>query len=156
MGIRRMLRARAAGAAILAAGLLTVGMGTIPASAGYVSCQTDPIVQLSNGTTIQLTATVFDAASDIQSVNYVLHVPAGVTVTDVSYGGDPLASLENLQVVPDNQNNNYNAFTTVTTGASTVGVVATMVGFDPNNGSAPTSVRAGLAGWKINTAFTLL
>jgi hypothetical protein len=56
--------------------------------------------------------------SNVTSVNYVLHVPAGVTMTGVSY--DANGYLEHLSIVADQKGTHYADETTVYTTVSKV------------------------------------
>src|SRR5947207_893660 len=96
MGLLRSTR-RLMGATLLAVGLAAGLSAPLSALAGFTPCRTDPVVTLSNGVAITLSATVYDAPSDIQNIAYVIHAPAGTTVTSVDYLGDPYASLESVQ-----------------------------------------------------------
>jgi hypothetical protein len=87
-------------------------------------CATDPIVTLSNGAAVTMVDQISDTQSDLQSVNYTLHVPVGVTVTNVQYDS-VFGSLETLQVVPDQSSGTYWEDTVATTGSSWVPVTAT-------------------------------
>lgn len=95
------------------------------AFAGVTVCDTDPIVTLSNGATVTLDAKVYDTQSDLQSVNYTLHVPWGVSVTNVQYDST-YGSLETFTWVPDQRFGSYRATTLALTGVGGVQVQTTM------------------------------
>jgi hypothetical protein len=99
------------GVLALASTVLAVSMGSGSAFAGYTACQTDPTVVLSTGQTVTLWTTVNTDISNVQSINYVLHLPPGVSVVSVSY--DQYASLENFSSVNDQANKHAEADTTV-------------------------------------------
>lgn len=80
--------------------------------AAYTTCKIDPAVTLSNGVTITMYDTISDSIKNVQQAAYVLHVPEGVTVTEVSY--DRYGSLESLSVVADQVPGTYRDITTVT------------------------------------------
>jgi hypothetical protein len=101
-----------------------IGAGSGHVFAGYVSCQTDPVVVLSNGKSVQLAATIYDDASDVESVAYSLHGPAGTSVVSVTYSGDLPASMESFTYTADAKAGQYPATTTVVTGASGIQVSA--------------------------------
>jgi len=87
---KRSLRA-VAGAGILLATAIAAPLGARHAHA-YGACRTDPIVVLSNGTVLDLSATIgldVSLVSDITQISYTLHAPAGTTVAKVvSTDGD--------------------------------------------------------------------
>jgi len=106
--------------------LLSLGvMASISVDAAFVSCRADPLVFLSNGDTIKIVASMETPASNVKSINYVLHVPPGVSVTKVVYTGGPVAGKEALQVFGDAPANSYTTDTLVTTRTSGVQVTAT-------------------------------
>jgi hypothetical protein len=94
----------------------------VGASAQLVSCRTDPTVTLSNGVSVTMWATISTTISHVQSVNYVLHVPAGVKMTGISY--DANGSLEHVQLVADQTGTQYEDITTVDTTSTGVGYTA--------------------------------
>lgn len=103
---RRYLRSAVA---ILAAALAILPGVT---HAGFTTCITDPTVTLSNGVTVTMDDAISDGIANVQRVSYVLHVPAGVSVTGVTY--DQYGSLETLSVVADQQPGGYRDITNVT------------------------------------------
>ena len=106
--------------------LLSLGvMASISVDAAFVSCRADPLVFLSNGDTIKIVASMETPASNIKSINYVLHVPPGVNVTQVVYTGGLFAGKEALRVLSDAPSNSYTSDTLVTTRIPGVGVTAT-------------------------------
>lgn len=122
-----MMHARRLVCAACALGAVLVGaVVTSPghAFAGYVSCQTDPTVLLSNGKTIQLWTTIGDDPSDVQSVSYTLYGPAGTSVVSVTYSGELSPDVESFTYVADGHPGQYSASTTVTTGTAGVSVTA--------------------------------
>lgn len=103
--------------AAIALGMWLV-VGAVPSSAHMGGCRTDPTVHLSNGYVVTLWADISTDISNVNSVAYVLHVPQGVTATEVDY--DANGSVENFQLVADQNGNSYQLQTTVVT--STGGV----------------------------------
>ena len=124
-------------AALLAAALLA---GVAPASRVHATiggCAGDPIVTLSNGTSVDLSATVADDLSDVAQIVYTLHAPAGSSVTSVT----SIGPKEVLRFVADNPPGVYDSATRVSTyTAAGVAVTATTtvvpVGAVPATGSA--------------------
>ncbi len=68
-------------ASLLLAGLLAVTVAPGGAHAQWGTCYDDPAVFLDNGATVFLGATFQGDSSSVSAINYVLHVPAGVSVT---------------------------------------------------------------------------
>jgi hypothetical protein len=101
------------------ASLLLVGsgsafVGTNPAHAAIGACRSDPIVLLSDGTTVQLYSDIYDAPSSVTTVSYVLHAPIGTTVLNVSYPSDMATAIpETFQLIADATDATYHATTFV-------------------------------------------
>ena len=96
------------------------------ASAILVKCRTDPIFKLSNGDVINVTLDISADAANIRNVTYVLHVPAGVTVTRVTYTAGGIGSKEMYKVYQDSSADRYTTDTVVTTqNTGSVPVIAT-------------------------------
>ncbi len=97
---RRLLLAPA----LLAAAALGPGPEAAHAAVG-ISC--DPIVVLSNGRTVQMTAAVAVAsASTIGTINWQLHAPSGTSVVSVTYN-DNVSSHENFNFFADQVTGSY-------------------------------------------------
>ena len=101
-------------AASLLAGLLMALSYAGPADAA-LSVSTDPLVTLSTGAVLDLSTHTLDLRNDLQNVNYVLHVPAGTSVTGVIYP-DGSAAYTSLSWVADDVAGTYDAGIVVTTG----------------------------------------
>jgi hypothetical protein len=127
-------------------GLLASPILSGSASAGLITCAIDPVLTLSDGTQLQISATVNDDPSDIQSVTYEVHGPKGTAMTGLSFPNDPLSYLESVTYVPDGPAPKYSARTTVTTGLSGVTVSASMTATNPTSGSQGSGTVAGLSG----------
>jgi hypothetical protein len=108
------------------AGWLATGPALGPsARADLVGCRSDPVVVLSNGVTLDLSADIDDIVGDVQQVSYTLHIPAGTFPLAV-IGTDGLMGLkESFAVSADGAPNTYATDTVVKTLAPGVGVVAT-------------------------------
>jgi hypothetical protein len=117
-------------AALLTAGLLA-GPPLAPQAHAIIGrCAGDPIVVLSDGATIDVSATSNAEASAVCQIAYTLHVPAGTRVVSVT----ALGVRETLSVVADNAPGRYDtltrvdasgpdgAMTTMTSGTPLVGV----------------------------------
>jgi len=113
------------GAAALVGGLLSMAIAPGGAHAQWGTCYDDPAVFLDNGATVFLGATFQGDSSSVSAVNYVLHVPAGVSVTRVVYFG-PNKDLETLTWTADNQANTYDSSTDVVAPNTTYAITAVM------------------------------
>ncbi len=113
------------GAAALVGGLLSMAIAPSVAHAQWGTCYDDPAVFLDNGATVFLGATFQGDSSSVSAVNYVLHVPAGVSVTGVVYFG-PNKDLETLTWTADNQANTYDSSTDVVAPNTTYAITAVM------------------------------
>ena len=106
--------------------ILIVIFPTTHASAMLAKCRTDPIFALSNGDQVAITLNIDADASYVRNVTYVLHVPAGVTVTKVTYTAGGIGTKEVYKVYQDGPANTYTTDTLVTTqNTGSVTVVAT-------------------------------
>ena len=85
------------------------------ASAALVRCRTDPIFVLSNGDVISVTLDISTDASSISHIDYVLYVPAGVTVKMVVFTAVNLRLHETYEVYQDSPAKTYTIATVVTT-----------------------------------------
>jgi len=86
------------------------------AEAAIRGCRTDPAFTLSNGTVVDLGASLpnTDAAA-VNHITYVLHVPAGTGIAKMIYSGGAFSGKETLTLVDDSASNGYSADTTVQT-----------------------------------------
>jgi hypothetical protein len=99
-----------------------------PAEARFSSCATDPLVFLSNGDWVQITAKVSTDASNVKAVSYALHAPPGVGVVRIVYTGGPFAEKETFALYNDAALNRYTTDTVVDTwvGQATVTVTTAL------------------------------
>jgi hypothetical protein len=111
---------------ILIAVLIVTVLPNMQVSASYRKCRSDPIFKLSNGDVINITLDISTAESDIRNVSYAVHVPAGVTVTKVTYTAGGIGKKEMYKVYQDSPLGTYTTDTVVTTqNAGSVAIVAT-------------------------------
>ncbi len=68
------------GAGALTAGLLAGGPPAVNHAHAALGCRSDPIVVLSNGVVLDLSAVVDTDVSDVKEIHYTLHGPKGVWV----------------------------------------------------------------------------
>lgn len=110
--------------ALLVLGLLVNAQLTAPAFAGFVSCRTDPIVNLSDGRVLQITSTINTDPGNVRSVSYVVHGPAGTRVTNIAYTGGQFQGKETVKYYADLADASYSSDTLVATRGQAVGVTA--------------------------------
>jgi hypothetical protein len=111
-------------ACVVAGSLVTGSLGAHHASAHLGVCYGDPAVLLSNGRALDLSVVVGDVSSDVNSVQYTLHAPAGTSVTGVYKTPGALGAIESFRFVADNSSGVYDTTTTVTTGSEAVSATA--------------------------------
>jgi hypothetical protein len=85
------------------------------ASARLIKCRADPIFYLSNGEKVTVILDVGTDAANVRNISYVLHVPAGVTITRVVFTAGGLGRKEMFKAVQDSAEKVYITDTTVTT-----------------------------------------
>jgi hypothetical protein len=99
---------------------ILLAMPSGPALAALRSCRTDPIFKLSNGDILTVTLEIGTDAYNISNIHYILHVPAGVTVTQVTYTAGPINAMKETFVVrQDSPAKTYTIDTYVTTQTQT-------------------------------------
>jgi len=100
---------------ILILALLMAALPTMQASARLRTCRTDPIFHLSNGDKITITLDVGTDELSVKNVSYVLHVPAGVTITKVVFTAGGLGQKETYQALQDSPAKTYTTDSLATT-----------------------------------------
>jgi hypothetical protein len=139
------------GASVLAAGLLA-GLVAPPMAHAQVSgCTADPVVSLSNGTQLDLFASIDDSSHDVQQVTFNVIVPRGVQ--EVAYTPGLLGPKQVVNVYPDGGPHSYITRTLVTTQTSGVHVTATTRAV--GTGGIASAANAGHAGQWITVHVTL-
>ena len=109
----------------VSASLLALSLMALDTDAAIGGCRSDPVVTLSNGNTLHLSAVVNDTTTDVQQVSYTLHAPVGTWVmgeVDTSVLG-----VKDTFQYNDTQNqspNTYSVAVRVNTGTSQIPVVA--------------------------------
>src|SRR5438270_10644123 len=78
------------------------------AMAGLVGCRSDPVVLLSNGSALDLSADIGDAQSDVQRVDYAVHVPAGIRIVAVLNTDGLIGLAETFHFSSDNPTRQFN------------------------------------------------
>jgi hypothetical protein len=123
--LNRNLLARAVAVLGLLFFALVVVADMSPAEARFSSCATDPLVYLSNGDWVQITARIQTDASNVRAVSYTLHAPPGVTVSRIVYTGGVFARKETFALSNDSDSDHYETDTVVTTHIPGVKVTTT-------------------------------
>jgi hypothetical protein len=92
------------------------------AQAKLIFCRSDPVVVLSNGTVLDLSADVSTLLFNVREVHYELHIPAGVKPILVIHTPAWLTSQETFSFIADQQPGHYTAtaLARTHTGGSTV------------------------------------
>lgn len=95
--------------------MVMAALPTMQASAALHKCRTDPIFYLSNGEVLKVVLEIGTDKAGIQSVHYVLHIPAGVRVLRVVYTAGGIGKSETYQVMQDSPRSVYKTETRVNT-----------------------------------------
>lgn len=111
---------------LLATGLLAAAAPAPAAHAALTRCSTDPMVTLSNGVKLYLSADTYTQLGQISSITYTLHGPAGTSVKSVINTGGATGNKEHFVYVADATTAAYTDVTYVNTGATTVQADATV------------------------------
>ena len=145
----RVLRQGALGAAALAAVFLAVPSRSLAA----VACRSDPIVILSNGIVLDLSATINDTVDDVTEVRYTLHVPSGIgIVTAISTDG-AVGYRERFAVQADSAPGTYSTVIRVKTGAKNTAITANIAGgFASELSITPAMVGQSSFTWTTSTS----
>lgn len=110
---------------ILTLVLMATAFPNRTASARIVKCRADPIFYLSNGEKVTIILDIDADASAIQNVNYIIHVPTGVSITKVVFTAGGIGKKEMYRAVQDSPDNTFTTETTVTTKGGPFAITAT-------------------------------
>jgi hypothetical protein len=111
------------GASVLVAALLVGLVAPRMAHAQVSGCTADPVVSLSNGTQLDLFASIDDSSQDVQQVTFNVKVPRGVHL--VAYTPGLLGPKQVVNVYPHGGPHSYITRTLVSTQTGGVHVTAT-------------------------------
>ena len=130
--------------AVLAA-LLAAGLNSQVAAAALIRCRSDPLVLLSDGTIVDISADIDAPLWTVTRVDYVLHIPAGLQVVLALSTPNWPTTLEHFTVYADTTPGKFVSTTTVYTTGSKVGVTANMLvntnlGFQSGFNGQPLSI----------------
>lgn len=141
------------GAALFSGGLLVSLIGASPHSSAAAACRTDPIVILSNGIVLDLSATIADDVTDVKQVTYVLHAPAGAAVIRAISTDGAVGYKERFQVQPDSAPGTYAAELQISTGSKNIAMTATIAGgYATQLGITPEMVGLSSFTWTTTTS----
>jgi hypothetical protein len=133
-------------AAVLALGMMISPVALHKAGASLGTCagcnQYGPQITLSNGVKLTTGVGVSDASSDTLAISYTVHVPAGVTVTGLSYQGAAQV-LQSAQVLADDTPGTYDVTTLVVTGAISAAVYPYVIANSQATACVTSSTAAG-------------
>jgi hypothetical protein len=136
--------------ALGAASLLAGSLAAPTAHAALVRCSSDPIITLSNGHTVQISDQIYDSPTNVSKVDYQLHVPAGVTATQVTYPADNTAGIpETFEFYSDAPSGTYKSFNTVYDKNSSVTINSTATVTNTVTGASMTQTSPGHPGQAI-------
>jgi hypothetical protein len=126
-GVRRV----AIAVSLLLGGLVAAGPLAPAAQAALDGCRADPVIYLSDGSALDVTADIGTSATNITGIAYTVHVPAGLRA--VLYLATPTLGFkgkEAFTLVNDAPAGQYRTDTLVTTNNKGVAVTAhtTLVG----------------------------
>lgn len=116
---------------------------TQDALAVWIRCRSDPIVILSNGMVLDLSASLDTSLFNVKQVDYVLHVPEGVSVIAAIHTPAWLTTVETFTAYDDSPPGVYHSETIAKThNNSTVAVTAhtilvSALGVHLDTGSTP-------------------
>jgi hypothetical protein len=92
--------------------------------AGWAHCRSDPIVHLSNGQILSLSAGIGTKLNNVEEIHYTLHLPADVTVEAVVGTPQWPNTLITFTAVQDSAPDEYHTETIVHTSEESVAVSA--------------------------------
>lgn len=151
-----------AGRAIMSAAVLVLGLAVAPftahrAGATFSTCDTDPIVYLTNGMVVKTSVHIEDAAEDVSSIVYTLHAPQGTHVKSVVFpSSDPLSGKETLQFFADSSADTFETHALVCTGVAGIPVsMSTLVHGHGHGHESTTGTVMGLSGQDLTLSLSL-
>lgn len=107
--------------------VMVLGVSVNVASAGWIQCRSDPIVILSNGLILDLSADINVLPWKVEQVDYVLHVPEGVSLVLSVATPTWLTTVETFTVIDDAPPGVYHSETTVYTKSGSATVTANTI-----------------------------
>jgi len=148
---RRAILGTVAVAAILGTGSL-FAMG---AGAHVGGCRTDPIVKLSNGNEVHLSATIYDSETNVSKVTYTLYIPTGVSVTGKTFTGGGFNGKESIGVYANNPAHTYTSSYVVGETYSNINVTdSSSLVYSKTNKTLTTASGSGLTNQTLSLTVT--
>jgi len=139
--------------ALLGCALVVGPLVPQPASAQLAYCRSDPFVFLSNGMKVTIVAQINSDPSAVGTITYSLSVPAGASVTGVTYTGGALQGKETLRVTNNSTTTTYSSGSLITTTPKKIGVQATTSVLNTNTDtSKSTGTVSGLSGQSLTVS----
>lgn len=129
--LSRMAKHAIVAASIFVTGLLLASPLTPAAQASLDGCRSDPVIYLSDGTALDLSADIGTSVSNVTKIAYAVHVPAGLSM--LAYAATPTVGFqgkETFSLFDDAPSGQYKTDTYVLTTYKGVAVTAqtTLVG----------------------------
>jgi len=129
----------------LVAGLCMAAVPPGTARASIGGCRSDPVVILSNGVVLDLSAAIDDTADDVRGTTYTLHAPVGTGVVAVVGTDGVLGLTERFVFQADQAASTYATETVVRTGQGGVAVSATTDVVGAGAGATLTGTATGVS-----------
>jgi hypothetical protein len=95
--------------------LALTASSTLTAEARLLVCRGDPIVWLSDNTKLHLIADINTRPQKVVAVNFVVHVPPGLTVTKIRYNKGIIGRKEHVEVIADGNPGEFRVESVITT-----------------------------------------
>lgn len=119
-------------------------------SAGWMQCRSDPVVILSNGITMDLSADIGSLLWQVEQVDYVLHVPEGVSlVTAIATPSWP-TTVETFTLIDDAPPGEYHSEITAHTTLGNAAVTGNSVLLSATGVQLDVQAVAGFEGQPIH------
>jgi hypothetical protein len=111
----------------ITAAIVLFGLSQQTSLAKLVACRSDPVVVLSDGTIIDVSADIETMLWNVTEVHYTLQIPEGKKPILVIHTPTWLTSTETFTITAVNEPHQYTSTTTVRARGKTVGVKAHML-----------------------------
>lgn len=118
---------RLRGLTVVALASLLGFVATLPSYGSGLRCKSDPVVLLSDGTEVDVSADIGTPLWNVSAVNYTLRVPSGVQVVLVLSTPNWPKTVERFRILTDNPAGQYSSVTSVQTTKTNVDVTANLV-----------------------------
>ena len=119
----------------------------------YLICRSDPVVKLSNGMTLDLSASISTLPTQVRTVHYELHVPVGISMIAVHHTSAWPASQETFSFYADQPAGSYNVITSVSTTKGDARIDANAMVVSQGGGKLGTYSVSGVEGQRLSLFF---